>query len=270
MFLAKPQTAGRVMLIPLTQIEPSPWQARRHFDAQELEALAESIRENGMLQPVTVQQTGKNRYALVAGERRVRAARLIGMERVPAILAEYGEDQAAVLALEENLQRQQLGPFEEAEALRQLLGLWNCTQTEGARRMGLSQSALANKLRLLSVAPQVRAAAEAAGLTERHVRALLCLRDGAAQLAAIEKIAAQQLTVSETERLAARMSREKKDKPRRRGMVRDVRIFVNTVSHAVDLMKNSGIPASMERSETGEYIQYVVRIPTGKASLHTT
>ena len=261
MFLAKPQTAGRVVLIPLTQIEPSPWQARRHFDAQELEALAESIRENGMLQPVTVQQTG---------ERRVRAARLIGMERVPAILAEYGEDQAAVLALEENLQRQQLGPFEEAEALRQLLGLWNCTQTEGARRMGLSQSALANKLRLLSVAPQVRAAAEAAGLTERHVRALLCLRDGAAQLAAIEKIAAQQLTVSETERLAARMSREKKDKPRRRGMVRDVRIFVNTVSHAVDMMKNSGIPASMERSETGEYIQYVVRIPTGKASLHTT
>ena len=153
MFLSRLQVTGQVVLVPLEQIEPSPWQARRRFDPREMQALATSIRENGMLQPVTLQQLGKNRYALVAGERRVRAAQMLGMEKVPAILTDYEDGRAAVLSLEENLQRQQLGPFEEAEALRQLLTLWNCTQTEGAKRLGLSQSALANKLRLLSVAP---------------------------------------------------------------------------------------------------------------------
>lgn len=268
MFLSRLQVTGQVVLVPLEQIEPSPWQARRRFDPREMQALAASIRENGMLQPVTLQQLGKNRYALVAGERRVRAARMLGMEKVPAILTDYEDGQAAVLSLEENLQRQQLGPFEEAEALRQLLTLWNCTQTDGAKRLGLSQSALANKLRLLAVAPEVRRAAEEAELTERHVRALLRLETCAQQLEAVEKIRAEKLTVSETERLVERMGKEKRSKPKRRGMVRDVRIFVNTVNRAVDMMKSSGIPASMERSETGDYIQYVVRIPTNKATLH--
>ncbi len=268
MFLSRLQVTGQVVLVPLEQIEPSPWQARRRFDPREMQALATSIRENGMLQPVTLQQLGKNRYALVAGERRVRAAQMLGMEKVPAILTDYEDGRAAVLSLEENLQRQQLGPFEEAEALRQLLTLWNCTQTEGAKRLGLSQSALANKLRLLSVAPEVRRAAEEAELTERHVRALLRLENSAQQLQAVEKVRSEQLTVSATERLVERMGKEKRPKPKRRGMVRDVRIFVNTVNRAVDMMKSSGIPASMERSETGEYIQYVVRIPTNKATLH--
>ncbi|MBC5582313.1 ParB/RepB/Spo0J family partition protein [Anaerofilum sp. BX8] len=268
MFLSRLQVTGQVVLVPLEQIEPSPWQARRRFDPREMQALAASIRENGMLQPVTLQQLGKNRYALVAGERRVRAARMLGMEKVPAILTDYEDGQAAVLSLEENLQRQQLGPFEEAEALRQLLTLWNCTQTDGAKRLGLSQSALANKLRLLAVAPEVRRAAEEAELTERHVRALLRLETCAQQLEAVEKIRAEKLTVSETERLVERIGKEKRSKPKRRGMVRDVRIFVNTVNRAVDMMKSSGIPASMERSETGDYIQYVVRIPTNKATLH--
>ncbi len=268
MFLSRYRSAGQVLLVPLDQIDPSPWQARRQFDPKELEALAISIRENGMLQPVTLLQTGKNRYALVAGERRVRAARMIGMKAVPAILTDYSDQQAATLALEENLRRQQLGPFEEADALRQLLDLWGCTQTEGAKRMGLSQSALANKLRLLTVEPMVRDAAEQAGLTERHVRALLRLEKQEQQLALIEEIRQGQLTVSQTERRVEQLLKKKKQKNRPRAMVRDVRIFVNTVNRAVDLMKSAGIPASVERREEGEYLEYLVRIPTNSAGIH--
>lgn len=265
MLLSRLRSAGQVLLIPLDQIDPSPWQARRQFDSKELEALAVSIRENGMLQPVTLIQTGKNRYALVAGERRVRAARMIGMKTVPAILTDYSDQQAATLALEENLRRQQLGPFEEADALRQLLDLWGCTQTEGAKRMGLSQSALANKLRLLTVKPEIRAAAERAQLTERHVRALLRLQDQQQQLTLIREIEEKHLTVSQTERQVEQMLRKRKQKSRPRAMVRDVRIFVNTVNKAVDLMRSAGIPASVERREEGEFLEYLVRIPTNKA-----
>lgn len=264
MFLSKYRSTGQVLLIPLDQIDPSPWQARRQFDPKELEALAISIRENGMLQPVSLIQTGKNRYALVAGERRVRAARMIGMKAVPAILTDYSDQQAATLALEENLRRQQLGPFEEADALRQLLALWGCTQTEGAKRMGLSQSALANKLRLLTVSPEIRTAAEEAQLTERHIRALLRLQSREQQLEMIGEIQKNQLTVSQTERRVEQILKKKKQKPRPRAMVRDVRIFVNTVNRAVELMKSAGIQASVERREEQDFLEYLVRIPTNK------
>ena len=268
MFFSKLQVAGQVVLVPLDQIEPSPWQARRRFDQKELQALACSIRENGMLQPVTLLREGKDRYLLVAGERRVRAAKMIGMEKVPAILADYEDGQAATLALEENLRRQQLGPFEEAAALRQLLTIRNCTQSEGAKRMGLSQSALANKLRLLTVSPQVRTAAEEAALTERHIRALLRLEKEQDQLRMISEIAAGPLTVSQTERRVEQLLRGKKKRPARKGMVRDVRIFLNTVNRAVGLMKSAGIPASVEQRQEGDVLEYLVRIPKDKATLH--
>ncbi|HIV87430.1 MAG TPA: ParB/RepB/Spo0J family partition protein [Candidatus Pygmaiobacter gallistercoris] len=268
MLFSKLQVAGQVVLVPLDQIKPSPWQARRRFDQKELQALAVSIRENGLLQPVTLLRAGRDRYLLVAGERRVRAAKMIGMEKIPAILVDYEDGQAATLALEENLRRQQLGPFEEAEALRQLLALWGCTQSEGAKRMGLSQSALANKLRLLNLSGEVRTAAEEAGLTERHVRALLRLEKETDQLGLISEIAAGSLTVSQTERRVEQLLRGAKQRPARKGMVRDVRIFVNTVNRAVSLMKSAGIPASVEQRQSGDVLEYLVRIPTNKATLH--
>ena len=256
------------MLVPLDQIEPSPWQARRRFDQKELQALAVSIRENGMLQPVTLLRAGRERYLLVAGERRVRAAKMIGMEKVPAIIADYEDGQAATLALEENLRRQQLGPFEEADALRQLLTLWGCTQSEGARRMGLSQSALANKLRLLNVSPNVRTAAEEAGLTERHVRALLRLPAEADQLGLIAEIAASSLTVSQTERRVNSCVQGAKKRPPAREWCGMCGFFLNTVNRAVSLMKSAGIPASVEQRQSGDVLEYLVRIPKDKATLH--
>lgn len=262
LFLPAVAKGKSVILIPIDQIAPSPWQARREFDEQELSALAVSIQENGLLQPVSVLRTAKDRYTLIAGERRLRAAKLCGMEKLPAILSEYEENAAAVLSLEENLQRAQLRPFEEADAMKQLICRWGCTQTEAAARLGLSQSALANKLRLLTLSQEIRTACEEARLTERHIRALLRLPEEAMQKKVIDTIIHKQLTVAATERMVESMLRAAIQKPKRKTMVKDVRIFVNTVDHAISLMKNAGIPASMCRTDTKEYIEYVVRIPT--------
>lgn len=256
-------TKGKaVVMLPVSQIFPSPWQARRKFDERELSALAASIKENGLLQPVTVLRTAKEEYTLIAGERRLRAAKLCGMESLPAIITDYEENAAAVLSLEENLQRAQLRPFEEADAIKQLICRWNCTQTEAAARLGLSQSALANKLRMLTLSEEVRTASEEAHLTERHIRALLRLSDDDTRLKVIAAVTKKQLTVAATERMVDALLRVRAQKPRPKTMVKDVRIFVNTVDRAVSVMKNAGIAATMQRTDTEEYIEYLVRIPT--------
>ena len=145
------QKVGRVILLPLEWIEPSPYQARTVFDDNEIAALAVSILQNGLLQPVSVRRLGLHRYQLVAGERRLRACRLAQLQKIPAILSEFDESESAALGLLENMQRAQLDPFDTARGIREVIRLWGCTQAEAARRLGLSQSALANKLRLLSL-----------------------------------------------------------------------------------------------------------------------
>ena len=142
---------GKVVALPVEQIEPSPYQARRVFDQEELAGLAASIRENGLLQPVTVRRLGPDRYELIAGERRLRACKLAGMDRVPAILRDYQDNQTAALSLLENIQRADLNPFEQARGLQDVLALWGCTQAEAAKRLGMAQPTLANKLRLLQL-----------------------------------------------------------------------------------------------------------------------
>ena len=265
MFLPTLQSKSSVLLLPVEQIEPSPWQARRYFDEKQLSALAKSIQENGLLQPITVQKLAKDRYLLVAGERRLRACKLCGMKKIPAIITEKADQAVAVLSLEENLQRENLGPFEEAEAIRALQQLWQCSQTETASRLGISQPALANKLRLLTLQPDVRAACEAAGLTGRHIRALLRLQTPEQQLLAVQLATQKQMTVSQTEKLVEKLLRKPAKKPRCKAMVKDVRIFVNTVERAVGMMKSAGVPATMERTDTADTIEYRVRIPLSSA-----
>ena len=170
----RPKTAGKVILLPLNAIQPSPWQARTVFDETEIAALAVSILQNGLLQPVTVRKI-QGGYQLIAGERRLRACRLAKLEQIPAILGDYDDRQAAALGLLENLQRQQLDPFDTARGLREVIRLWGCTQAEAARRLGLSQPALANKLRLLLLSDEQQALCLAGKLTERHARAALRL-----------------------------------------------------------------------------------------------
>ena len=240
------QKPGKIVLLPVEQIEPSPFQARTAFDETEIAALAVSILQNGLLQPISVRKTGYHKYQLVAGERRLRACRLAKLERIPAIIQDFDDSETAALGLLENLQRAQLDAFDAARGIREVIRLWNCTQAEAARRLGLSQPALANKLRLLTLTTAQQQLCTAAGLTERHARAVLRLPESR-RTAALEKIARDKLSVREADRLVDAMLAAPKDTPgpcrSTVPMVGDVRLFVNTLQHAVDLMTQRGIPA---------------------------
>ena len=264
--LERPKTAGKVYLLPVEQIEPSPHQARSTFDEKELARLAVSILEHGLLQPVTVQRLAKHRYQLVAGERRLRACRMANLAVIPALLCEADEQGAAALGLVENLQRQPLDPFEQARGIREMIALWDCTQEEAARRLGMAQPTLANKLRLLALTEAQQKVVVANGLTERHARAVLRLPE-AARTPALEQMAAKGLNARQADELVAGLlaAPPKKRRPRRRIMVRDVRVFVNTIDRAVRLMVDAGVPAETTRTDGDGFIEYRVRIPASAA-----
>ena len=254
-------------MLPVEQIEASPYQARTTFDDTEIAALAVSILQNGLLQPVSVRRTGVHKYQLIAGERRLRACRLARLERVPALVVDYTDSESAALGLLENLQRAQLDPFDTARGIREVIRLWGCTQAEAARRLGLSQSALANKLRLLSLTPAQQQLCLANRLTERHARAALRLPENR-RTAALEKMARDGLSVREADKLVDAMLAAPKNapSPARRSvpMVRDVRFFVNTLQHAVDMMTQKGIAATATCGRRDGCLEYTVRIPVGE------
>lgn len=261
----KPAEQTKVWLLPIDKITPSPFQARTNFDEQEIKKLAVSILQNGLLQPISVRPTVDGRYQLIAGERRLRACKLTGMDTIPAIIYHFEDEKTAALSLLENLQREQLGPFEQARALRDLLNLWNCTQEAGARRLGIAQPTLANKLRLLTLTQEQQDICTQANLTERHARAVLRLPTSELRTKALRTVAQRGYNVQQTEALVERVL-SNKPRPRRTVMVRDVRIFVNTIDRAVKMMTGSGIPATAEKHESEDYIEYVVRIPTHRPS----
>ena len=224
-----------------------------------------SILQNGLLQPVSVRRVGLRKYQLVAGERRLRACRLAKLEKIPAILADYDDTQSAALGLLENLQRSQLDPFDTARGIKEVIRLWGCTQAEAARRLGLSQPALANKLRLLTLTPEQQDLCTANHLSERHARAVLRLPEGR-RTAALEKIARDNLSVRQADKLVDSMlAAPKGPSPCRKTipMVRDVRFFVNTLQHAVDLMTQKGIAATTSCDKKDGCLEYIVRIPVG-------
>ncbi len=244
------------------KILPNPAQPRKVFSEEELAGLAQSIRENGLLQPVTVRKEN-GAYYLIAGERRLRACKMAGLSEVPAILADCEACDSAVLALLENLQRKDLQMFEQANAIVNLLREWEITQEEAAKRLGISQSYLANKLRLLKLSPEEQEEILEHHLSERHARALLRIGDISLRQRVLETVIQRGLNVSQTEELAkASLQPVKKDKKAKRTFVaKDIRLFINTIDHAVDAMKTAGIEAQAERRETDEYIECTVRIP---------
>ena len=168
------KSAGKIYTLPVESIRPSPFQARTVFDEKELAGLAQSIRENGLLQPISVRKV-EGGYELVAGERRLRACKLAKMETIPAILCDCGDQRTAALGLLENIQREDLNPFEQAQGLRDVIALWDCTQAEAAKRLGMAQPTFANKLRLLQLTADQRQFVLDNNLTERHARAVLRL-----------------------------------------------------------------------------------------------
>jgi len=274
------QRAGAVLLLAPGEILPNPYQPRRRFETKELESLADSILENGILQPLTVRKCEQGGgYELIAGERRLRAARLAGLQQVPCLLVQVSDERSALLALVENIQRQDLGFFEEARAIQRMMDAYGLTQEQMAKTLGKAASTLSNKLRLLKLPPAMRGQITAAGLTERHARALLRVESPALRQQILDMVTARELNVQETDRLidvrlqenaavgAEAAAGQQTQKRRAIRLVRDVRLFVNTIHHAVDAMRSSGIPALSEATESEEYLIYTVRIPKEPASV---
>ncbi|MBQ3217014.1 MAG: ParB/RepB/Spo0J family partition protein [Oscillospiraceae bacterium] len=258
--LCKKDRSDRILSLPLDAVRPNPDQPRRFFDPESREELADSIPALGILQPLTVRQT-QDGWELVAGERRLRAAALAGLDRVPCIPIQTDSQSSSLLALVENLQRRDLDFFEEALALDKLLRTYCMSQDEVARRIGKSQSAVANKLRLLRLPPKVLARLRESGLTERHARALLRLENDLRLEEAAEHIISQRLTVAQTDQYVDRMLSPKKQKPNRTYIIKDVRLFLNTVTRGMSIMRSAGVDAGFQRQDTEDAICLTIRIP---------
>lgn len=254
--------------IPVEQIRRNPHQPRKVFDEASLFELAESIRSCGVIQPLNVRRLGENAYELISGERRLKASKLIGLKKVPAIIMNIEEEKSAVLALIENLQRENLSFFEEAEAYEKLLNEFSMTQDELAFKLGKSQSAIANKLRLLKLDKKIREKAMENNLTERHCRALLRIPKAETREKVFRVIIEKKLNVTETEKyidaLFFEEKREKAQKSRIIPLFKDIRIFTNTVSQAVDMMKKAGIDTKTKKHETEDFVEYFIRIEKKK------
>ena len=246
---------GRVIFLPPKGIRANPAQPRQVFDEGGLSELAASIRQHGILQPLSVRRVGTG-YELVAGERRLRAALQAGLTEVPCIVMQMDDQESSLAALVENLQRQDLDFLEEAMGISRLMQQENFSQEQIARLLGKSQSAVANKLRLLRHSEPVLAALREAGLTERHARALLKLPDDEKKLAAIREIAAQHMSVARAESYIDSLLRspQKKKSPR-------VGAFLNSLSQNLAKIQLSGIPAVSERRETDTQIVVTITIP---------
>ncbi len=255
------KSTAEIYNIPQAMIVPNPNQPRKRFDYDELENLAQSIRENGILQPITVRKREDKKYELVSGERRLRAARLVGMVKIPSIVINIDDKSSAMFSIIENLQRQSLNFFEEAEAIEKLVGEYAMSREEVAQKLGLAPSTVSNKLRILRLPEEMRFELARSGLTESHARALLMLEDDNQRARALSIIVDRHLNVAESERMINQMI-NRNNRPRNplRG-IRDVRLFINTLNHAVDTIRRAGVEADAARSETEEYIEYVVRIP---------
>lgn len=261
---------NKVLYIKVEEIVKNPHQPRKIFEESALFELAESIRACGIIQPLSVRRLKDGVYELIAGERRLKAAKLIGLGEVPAIVLDVKGDSSALLALIENLQREDLTFFEEAVSYEKLIREFGYTQDELAFKLGKKQSTIANKLRLLRLNDQVKARAIEYHLSERHCRALIRIEKEDLQLKALNTIIQRNLNVLETERyvdslLSAKVLKEKKEK-RLIPLFKDIRIFSNTVKQAVEMMNKAGVNADTKKSETEAYIEYVIRIDKSQLS----
>ncbi|MFO7247297.1 MAG: nucleoid occlusion protein [Bacillota bacterium] len=262
---AEKTNAEEVRQLPVDQIEPNPFQPRTVFDDEKIEELCQTIRTHGVIQPIVVREKD-GRYELIAGERRWRAVKKLGLATIPAIVRQMTDAQAASAALIENLQREGLTAIEEAAAYQQLIELHGLTQESLAQRLGKGQSTIANKLRLLSLPEPVQRALLERKITERHARALLPLKDEALQLKVLKEILDKELNVKQTEqRVAALLGRTaRRPRAKRKAFSRDLRLAINTLRQSIDLVLQSGLPIETNEEDGEEYYQFIIRIPKNR------
>ena len=259
----KPLLPRRVLDLPIDALRPNPNQPRIEFDEASLRSLSDSIRRYGILQPLTVRRTDEG-YELIAGERRLRAAKIAGLREVPCLLARSSEEESALLALIENLQRRDLHYLEEAAAIARLIATYGLSQEQAAERLGKSQSAIANKLRLLRLPDSVRQFLQENGLTERHARALLRLGTEEQQLSAAQVFCRRRMNVAAAEAyIEDLLHRQQVTPPKGRTtyIIKDVRLFLNSVDRGLHLMRQAGVNADWGRQDTDEEILLTIRIP---------
>lgn len=247
---------GRVVFLPARAIKPNPAQPRELFKEETLTELADSIRQHGILQPLSVRRVGTS-YELIAGERRLRAGQMAGLTEIPCIIMSMDDRESGMVALVENLQRQDLDFIEEARGISCLMSQWSMSQEQVAKVIGKSQSAVANKLRLLRHSPQVLAALRAAGLTERHARALLKLPTEPEKIAAITTITKLNMSVARTEKYIQELLEGKAERTARPNLG----AFFNNLNQSLARIQLSGIPAVSERRETESQIVLTITIP---------
>lgn len=261
----KERLVNKVVEISTDEIISNPNQPRSDF-SEDISQLADSIAQNGILQPISVRRKG-SKYELIAGERRLRAAKLCGFPVVPCIVHEVSDRHSAVLALVENIQRQDLSFFDEASAIEKLITLYGMTQEDAASKLGRAQSTIANKLRLLRLTEKERALIIQYGLTERHARALLRLGSAEDRLFILDKIIKCDLNVERSEKLIDEFIGSKRDKvsyKKRSVVFQNVKLFVNTINKAIETMQAAGISADSRKIQNEDYIEYRVRIPIQK------
>ena len=259
--------------VRISEISRNPNQPRRYFDPEAIATLAESIRQYGVLNPLTVRRTAGGGYELVAGERRLRAARVAGLTDVPCLLINADGEDSSVIALVENLQRRDLDFFEEANGFKRLIDQFGLTQEEAARKVGKTQSAVANKLRLLRLSQQNMELIRRNNLTERHARALLRLSEEADRINVTNYIIEHELNVSRTEEDIDEFLKAKEKPeplPEQDGgrhvvrLFKDVRFFLNTLNRAVGVMVDAGIGATVQQQESDDGLTLTISIPHAK------
>ena len=260
-----PRGDNKIIIVPTIKIRPNRTQPRKIFDEADLRALADSIAENGILQPLSVRRIKSGEYELIAGERRLRASVMAGLKKVPCIEIRCSDKESAVLALLENLQRKALGLFEEAKGIHRLIRRYGLTQEQAAKQLGKKQSTIANKLRLLKLSYEEQDWIVQAGLSERHARALLKIDDSDLRKEALSKMISEHLNVSQAEEMINSMLTQNSIITKKTGkqmiVVKDIRIFLNTINKAVDTMRMAGIDAISKKQDNGDYIEYTIKIP---------
>jgi len=264
-----PESYMMVQQIPIDKVRPNPYQPRKEFSKQGLEELSESIKQYGVLQPITVRKIGSDGYELIAGERRLRACQMIGMKYIPAIVLNISESDSAIVAMIENLQRENLHYLDEAMGYACLIHDHGFTQEELARKIGKNQSTIANKMRLLKLPDNIKKMLLEHNLTERHARALLRLPDDDLKLKVLQQVISKKYNVKETEMLVEKVLKklqsdkvkEIKHKRVKSACNKDMRIFINTIKRAVSLIKEYGLNPQMTQIDNEDSVEIIVKIP---------